>query len=135
MNHTQNLNLPQWEASDFIQRTDFNDAFQKLDAVPRIVTGTYTGTGTYGSSHPNTLSFDFAPKFVLIRITGLSFYYGLALFSPLTNGSPDLAGNSYSGEERVFASWNGNSVSWYNEDRAKKQLNEEGRTYCYLAIG
>jgi hypothetical protein len=31
MNKTENLNLPQWEATDMVQRADFNDAFSKLD--------------------------------------------------------------------------------------------------------
>ena len=33
MNQTENLSLPQWEADDRIMRTDFNEAFQKLDAA------------------------------------------------------------------------------------------------------
>jgi hypothetical protein len=31
MNKTENLNLPQWEATDMVQRADFNDAFSNLD--------------------------------------------------------------------------------------------------------
>jgi hypothetical protein len=31
MTKTKNLNLPQWEASDQVQRSDFNDAFASLD--------------------------------------------------------------------------------------------------------
>ena len=45
MDYTQNLDLPQWEETDRILRTDFNDAMAAIDtAVPRIATGTYTGT-------------------------------------------------------------------------------------------
>jgi hypothetical protein len=31
MTRTENLNLPQWEAADYVQRSDFNDAFASLD--------------------------------------------------------------------------------------------------------
>jgi hypothetical protein len=31
MTKTENLQLPQWEAEDYVQRSDFNDAFQALD--------------------------------------------------------------------------------------------------------
>lgn len=32
----------------------------------RIETGSYVGTGTYGESNPNSLTFQFQPKFVVI---------------------------------------------------------------------
>jgi hypothetical protein len=32
----------------------------------KIVSGTYVGTGTYGSSNPMTLTFDFTPKYVFV---------------------------------------------------------------------
>ena len=34
-------------------------------------TGTYTGTGTYGSSNPNSLTFDFVPK--VVEILGYTY--------------------------------------------------------------
>ena len=51
---TTNYQLNQWEAEDKVLRTEFNEDNQKIDAalgalakaVPRIVTGTYTGDGT-----------------------------------------------------------------------------------------
>ena len=33
MNYTANYHLPQWVETDRILRTDFNDAYQKLDAA------------------------------------------------------------------------------------------------------
>ena len=54
-----------------------NDVFQQIktlidnvqasaDGKARIQTGSYVGTGTYGASHPCSLTFDFVPKIVYI---------------------------------------------------------------------
>ena len=66
MNHTSNYNLNQWEPDDKIQRTDFNADNVKIDAALgtlaarlstrgncRVVTGQYTGTGTFGEGNAN----------------------------------------------------------------------------------
>lgn len=136
MNHTTNLRLPQWEETDLIQRTDFNDAMEKIDAaIPHIATGTYTGTGEYGEEHPNTLTFDFVPKFVLIRMEGTHFDYGLTLFSPLSSGTPSVTGSTISSYDWIDVLWNGQSVSWYNDSSANTQMNKNAATYFYLAIG
>ena len=72
MNTTTNYQLSQWEGADRILMEDFNSDNQKIDAalkanadavteleegkadaadVPRIITGSYTGTGAAGSVH------------------------------------------------------------------------------------
>ena len=91
-NHTPNFNLCQWEATDKVLRTDFNQDNQKIDAAlsahdtalagkvssgelaalaqrttalasrPALVTGTYTGDGTAS----RTISLGFTPKAVLV---------------------------------------------------------------------
>ena len=51
MTTTQNLHLPQWEADDRIMRTDFNEAFSKLDAgvagcpIVKLAEAALTGDG------------------------------------------------------------------------------------------
>ena len=69
MNHTTNYNLPQWEDTDAIKHSDFNNAMQNIDAAlagaARIVVGSYVGTGEYGSEHPTSITFDSTPKLVL----------------------------------------------------------------------
>jgi hypothetical protein len=87
MKNTSNLGLPQWEATDPVQRADFNDAFQALDsgyadAVDKAghadsiasvaytpdnkpyVVGSYTGTGK-----EMTIELGFRPSFVVISGT------------------------------------------------------------------
>ncbi len=49
---TANYQLNQWEAEDKVLRTEFNADNVKIDAaLPRYVTGSYTGTGTLTPTH------------------------------------------------------------------------------------
>lgn len=41
-------------------------ALGRLGDGARIATGSYVGTGTYGSGNPNTLTFEFEPKIVIV---------------------------------------------------------------------
>lgn len=135
MNHTTNLHLPQWEETDFIQRTDFNAAMAAIDAaMPRIATGTYTGTGEYGEEHPNTLTFDFAPKLVLIRSGRSILDYGLDLFFPSQYGTLEKIGSSLGSWDTIYVTWNQNTVSWYNGSDADSQMNQSDNTYYFIAI-
>ena len=136
MTTTQNLHLPQWEETDRIQMDDFNDAMERIDTAVaaagncKIVTGTYTGTGTYGEANANTLTFDFPPKFVWIGAAPTNNEYGKLFWQ---NGIfwNDFPNSDYN--IRVIA--NGNSFSWYNSRNASYQLNSAGATYCYIALG
>ena len=61
--YTEHFQLNQWAAEDPVLREDFNADNAKLDkAIPRIVTGTYTGDGTAD----RTISLGFRPKAVLL---------------------------------------------------------------------
>ena len=70
MEQTNNYGLSQWDAEDRILREDFNADNAKIEAAlaagVKIATGSYTGDGTYGSDHPNTLTFPFTPKVVFL---------------------------------------------------------------------
>ena len=116
-----------------------------IDGRSRIEAGTYTGTGTVGSSNPNTLTFNFEPKLV-------------AVFpSDGTAGSPTFmfctmeeqpSWDEMCGGQRIKITFNGNTVSWYSIGHywqatssgiqpadASGQLNDSGKTYRYFAIG
>ena len=111
---------------------------QALDAGVKIATGSYTGTGTYGASNPNSLTFDFEPKFLFIhknnaldKGTMLIAVKGLTKAMPLgNNSSSQVIMDAY-----VNISFSGNSVEFYNQYEASWQLNESGKTYNYIAIG
>ena len=88
--YTPNLNLykkdPIADGNNFFNiKTMMNDNWDKIDEKVkaalddigdlqseqvRIATGSYVGTGTYGASNPCSLTFDFVPKFVWIRMDG-----------------------------------------------------------------
>lgn len=117
----------------------------------QIATGSYTGTGTYGSANPCSLTFNFVPKILWVYVStngylNIDEFYDLqrnAVF--ITNGttSAPIAG-SVSGSSSAFSNtftW-GTTVSWYsaynnnNKDvGAATQLNYSGYTYKYIAIG
>ena len=129
-NYTTNYELPLWATDDAFLRTEFNDANQKIDAalgtIPKIVLGSYTGNGGYGSESPCSLTFDRKPALVLVRDDD----HVLSLMNPVTS-SPNTAHSNY-GENT--AAWSETGVSWYCPRGADYQMNEEGRTYPYLAI-
>ena len=107
-----------------------------LAAVPKIAIGTYTGTGTYGVSNKNTLTFSFPPKIIFILLEALT---GNAIGATFLNGMTKYADNSTNSATtgaKLNLSWSGNSVTWYcTENSADRQFNGKDCVYHYLAIG
>ena len=108
--------------------------FDNAVTAPSIATGEYTGTGTYGSANPNTLTFDFEPKLVIIlwddyRMIG-SF---LGIYIHGTNYMTSGLG-TYSSNGANPVSTNGMSISWYGDD-ADRQFNRSNTIYKYIALG
>ncbi len=112
---------------------------EKLAAADvKIATGTYVGTGKYGSKNKNSLTFDFEPKIVHIapdgngtNIHGGEFMIGTGSYS--TTGSYTSA----FGQVAAFDK-NTLTLTWYhniNGGTAVGQLNVSGVTYRYVAIG
>ena len=105
-------------------------ALGQFGAKATIVKGSYTGTGTYGSSNPNSLTFDFAPKVIFIEAD-----------STATAGFAWIYGNSYGISVRGSSiydnmlTWGSNSLSWYCTRDNYGQLNASGIKYRYIAIG
>ena len=52
-------------------KTLINGANANADTKAKIATGSYTGTGTYGSSNKNSLTFDFEPKLLVVLMSGV----------------------------------------------------------------
>ena len=110
-----------------------NDLIMPLPAT-QIYTGSYTGTGTYGSSNPNTLTFPFEPKLVFISISKTD--NPLHRSGQLIYGSPiGIYMYSTSAIDTLRLTWGGNSLSWYCTSSATNQLNQNRWTYAYAAIG
>lgn len=114
----------------------------------QVATGQYTGTGKYGSGNPNTLTFDFAPKLVIVsRESGISFEtinddtFNHSFVWHEGNTSVSVAGKSgsYIYGKTVTFSRNGTTLSWYckdgTNDTSMPQCNTSGTVYHYIAIG
>lgn len=102
-----------------------------VGAAAKIATGSYTGTGQYGSSNKNTLTFDFVPKLLIIRGTwGNGFNDAVVTFvSPATTYADMI------GSDAVFGtiSW-GTTVEWYSTINFMTQGNSSSK-YYYVAVG
>lgn len=108
--------------------------------APWIETGSYVGTGTYGEANPNSLTFGFEPKIVLIKPStdGTLSKYWMCFTNGLgTSGGGLVWGSeSYTLGYKVSYSFYGNTVQWYTTDaRSTPQANDAATTYGYIAIG
>ena len=122
MDYTQNLHLPQWEKTDRIMMDDFNDAMSKIDAaMPRIVTGSYTGDGTTNGSH--VIDLGFRPKVVIVANGD-----GILNSTAGTFGGIALDGSN---APAVGISETG----FFVPVNPYTKSNENGTSYRYIAIG
>lgn len=114
----------------------------------KIATGSYVGTGKYGSGNPNSLTFEFAPKLLFITqkqgegnfwgaddigrnpidcsILTTSYTAGLGFSS--VSRSDGLSGYAKKTED-------GKTITWYHSGNADSQANYAQYTYYYFAIG
>lgn len=101
----------------------------------RIATGSYTGTGTYGPSNPNSLTFGFIPKIVIVGTPNPSAY-GWDISSFLwTYGDTTVKVKSASNSGTTITfSVEGDVLSWYANSQTF-QCNNKGQMFKYLAIG
>ena len=120
--------------------TQITDVLGNLISIPadqikdgaKIATGSYTGTGTYGSSNPNSLTFDFDPKLVFISLKDQR--PSVCAFA--INGQTTFSKtNADASSQTNRCSFSRNLFTWYNEIDADIQFNIFNRTYCYVAIG
>lgn len=93
----------------------------------------YIGTGTYGAKNPNSLTFDFIPKAILIyrppNESGDYYNVHMFIFYGTNRAMTSTYGNGYN-----YVTWNGKKVSYYSQDEAVKQMNKSGQTYYAIAI-
>jgi hypothetical protein len=146
MEHTSNYNLSQWAGEDRILREDFNADNAKIEAALanagncKIAAGSYTGTGTSGSwAKSNSLTFAFVPKLVIIKDN--STYQQVGVFIWNCNATVHSSNSTYTavfymtGSGVPMVKYEGNSMSWFSNNNAVKQMNDNGKTYRWIAIG
>lgn len=114
--------------------------------ITKIASGTYAGTGTFGADNPNTLTFPFIPKVVLIALTShskmrvdmtLPIVYGSEYGLVCCVGSVNWTSHTL---QPINLVWDDKTLSWsytLDNDSTKtfRQLNHEGYTYTWVAIG
>lgn len=112
----------------------------------QIATGTYTGTGTYSLSSPNSLTFNFVPH-GLLTISGAA---NLGVDNYCIIWLDDLSINEYKARGTCF-SWENNyfyttglfakkspdskTIYWYSKDSVNRQLNYLNGIYGYCVQG
>lgn len=151
MRQTEKYQFNLIDPEDHFLPDPLNENMEKVEtaisACPHIVAGSYVGTGTYGSNNPCTLTFDFEPKLVMVYSASMGFCGGS--YGSKADCSQFIAPRGAASASRVssgslyitdYFSWDGNAFSWYSSSNASSptgalQLNKEGSTYCYLAIG
>lgn len=133
--HSSNRNAyPDSGTQDGYEYEYLGVPFDNAVTAPKIETGSYVGTEMYGQANPNTLTFGFKPKIVIISINGTSTYGGAIFMYGQTRSSYTGVLYNVDYSNMPFLTWNENSVSWYSTHRGYDQLNE-AKTYNYLAIG
>lgn len=107
-------------------------ADQIKDGV-KIATGSYIGTGTYGASNPNSLTFAFEPKFLSIGLAK-EFSDGYVIpnvnFLLMSNGGFACKSNG-----AIYGKVDGKTVYWYSGSSVDNQLNTNNYEFTYIAIG
>lgn len=106
----------------------------------KMETGSYTGTGTSGSSNPNSLTFGFIPEIVfIISAPGEGSYYRADSIIVATIGlSTSYQDNGYIENGVIstgrFAKMSGTTLSWYGNS-SQSQCNYKNNLYNYIAFG
>lgn len=116
----------------------------------RFSSGSYVGTGTYGEANPCSLTFDFAPKIVVVFQTPTSgstgtiqvmsgeypfFIQNMDLLTTEFVPGRGFGSGSRSALPRGKKSSDGKTVSWFSPTGQGNQLNTEGNTYSWFALG
>lgn len=116
----------------------------QLGNKARIETGSYVGTGTYGSGNLNMISFPegFVPKLVLIQVISSTSDTGLLILPVRDDNSETLVPSFYANTSNgtissVITSFNhqNNRIGWYASiGGPDAQMNISGFTYKWVAI-
>ena len=104
----------------------------------KLETGSYTGTGTSGSSNPNSLTFSFTPKIVFV-INSQYYKYGtLGVLIPNSLMGQVMGISTHDGDPHFYPlrlSLSEKTISWYSDDGSFEQMNSASASYAFVAIG
>ena len=115
----------------------------------KLVTGTYVGTNENGEEHPNSLTFDFVPKILILWLTNSTWPQNMIINlgsateeyghpSPVMSNASSDSGNVEDCYFPITSGVNfkvvGTTVYWYSGSKYW-QFNAANDTYAYMAIG
>lgn len=137
------------DQQEYTEAGDWLDVWGNAIPAVKLETGSYVGTGTYGSGSPNTLTFGFEPHVVIVagmsnsnpgtsgdNYVEVGFFFPDILQEAYKASSYFLIGSSISQYSCAKFEYATNTLSWYYyTSGASDQLNYSGKTYCYIAIG
>ena len=110
-----------------------------IQGTPKIEIGSYVGTGEYGASNPNSLTFSFVPKIVFLGISSNNPSAGFIVsgFNAIPWGAQRQIGlaSSFTNPNANTFSFSGTTMTWYNNRIADNQLNGLNIIYYYIAFG
>ena len=126
-------------------KTLVDDAQNSADGKAKIEIGSYTGTGTYDSGNPNTLTFSFVPKIIFVQGESNSNVRN-AGFAVLIPENPNGSMHDLATAGILAVSIESTTVSWYATAvigsngttataNAGTMLNYSGKKYYYVAFG
>lgn len=115
----------------------------KLGDKVRVQVVSYVGTGTYGSDHPNSLTFGSLPEAIIflgmVDSSGsvYSYFYTqqeTRVLYPkiIPNGRNDV--NGYGFGYNIYGKRDGNTISWYSTKNQDCQANSIGYAFYYLVL-
>jgi hypothetical protein len=162
MTKTENLQLPQWEATDYVQRNDFNAAFAALDegystamaaaaqvtaslgnkadvatveaAVEALAAQHSSDVAKLGNCRIVTGNYTGTGEFGKSHPVTLTFDAPLLLLILNSTIFSKTAGGMINSNAALVLSWKENTISWYNSSSATTQFNASDTTYSYLAL-
>ena len=122
-------------------KTLVDNAQTSADEKAKIQTGSYVGTGTYGTANPCSLTFDFEPLFGII----LGNKSPIADFNQNmnpgflavrgTSGFYNLIAQSSGSYYGPLFTWETNKLTWYATRNAIAQANVSNEKYYYFFVG
>lgn len=115
----------------------------KLGDKARVQVLSYVGTGTYGSDHPNSLTFGSLPEAIIFlgKVDSSGSVYSVFYTQQETrvlypkiipNGRNDV--NGYGFGYSIYGKRDGNTISWYSTKNQDCQANSIGHTFYYLVL-
>ena len=120
------------------------NAMAAMTTAARIAYGEYTGNGKYGEDNPNTLTFDFEPKILILICSDQ--YFGDRTMGTWFKGMKLMRCEEYSGDKErwtINVTDLGKTIKWYS-GYYKEGVDESvfpwyqfnsDNSYTYIAIG